>query len=234
MKSILKFSILLSVILSFSGCITLHNGVFYNSAQLNTDNFRYVKMNAEGTSTVTYSLFSGGESEQTLLADAKKELIRENPLKSNQTLVNTNVNYKMTSYFFGFVTKLTCIINADIVEFGKSSLNSTANNMEIPTVKNEINRNKEVQNTNTNMKTELAVDSVPTGHIITVKYPKEATLYIDGKQVSGVPFVGFLTIGNHHLYIGQGVKRYRKDIAILEKARKSTFTIDFPDNYSGL
>jgi hypothetical protein len=53
MKSILKFSFLISVILSFSSCLTLHNGVFYNSAQLNTDNFRYVKMNAEGSSTAT-------------------------------------------------------------------------------------------------------------------------------------------------------------------------------------
>jgi hypothetical protein len=231
MKSILKFSFLISVILSFSSCLTLHNGVFYNSAQLNTDNFRYVKMNAEGSSTATYFLAFGGGLEQTLMADAKKDLIRENPLKSNQTLVNTNVNYKITSYF-GIVSKLTCTINADIVEFGKFSSNSTDNNIEIPTVKDKININKEVQNAN--MKTELAVDSIPTGHIITVKYPKEATLYIDGKQVSGVPFVGFLTIGNHHLYIGQGVKRYRKDIAILEKARKSTFTIDFPENYSGL
>jgi len=204
MKTRIKNLILCIVVLSMSSCLTLHNGVFYNSVQLNTDNFRYVKMNAEGSSTAIYILGFGGGIGQTLMADAKKELIRDNPLKSNQTLANTNVNYKISSYF-GIVSTVTCTINADIVEFGKFSSRNTENITNMPT----------------------AVDSIPSGHIITIIYPKEATLFIDSQQAKGVPFVGFLTFGKHHLFLKQGDNKYKEDITIYEKANKKTFSIDF-------
>ncbi len=92
--------------LFLTSCITLHNGNFFNTTQVNTNNFRYVKQNAEGSSTVTYFLGLGGGRKAALIADAKKRLLRSNPLKDNQALVNININFKYTSIFLGILILL--------------------------------------------------------------------------------------------------------------------------------
>lgn len=61
----------------------------------------------------------GGLSKQTLIADAKKDLLKnlkDGELQDGQALVNITVNWKRTMYT-PILVKVTCTITADIVEF---------------------------------------------------------------------------------------------------------------------
>ena len=61
----------------------------------------------------------GGLSKQTLIADAKKDLLKnlkDGELQDGQALVNITVNWKRTMYT-PILVKVTCITTADIVEF---------------------------------------------------------------------------------------------------------------------
>lgn len=117
MKTYLRILVFLFFAVGFSGCITLHNGTF-NAVQLNSDNFKYVKVNAEGTAQVNYFLVFGGGGKQTLVAEAKKDLLAKNRLRTNQALTNISVNFTYQNVLIIF-SKAICTINADIVEFGK-------------------------------------------------------------------------------------------------------------------
>ena len=115
-KVILKSVFAITIAIFITGCAAIHNGYMANSAAFSSNNFSYVKMNAQGTSTATYVLGIGGLAKETLVNDAKQQLLTSSPLKSNQTLANLTVNWK-NSIYLGLFKTVKCTVTADIVEF---------------------------------------------------------------------------------------------------------------------
>lgn len=116
-KVILKSFFAISIAIFITGCAAIHDGYMANSASLSSNNFSYVKMNVQGTSTATYVLGIGGLAKETLVNDAKQQLLASNPLKSNQTLANLTVNYKNSRYLGVLFMTVKCTVTADVVEF---------------------------------------------------------------------------------------------------------------------
>ena len=113
----LKF-IAITLLLVLQSC-AFHGGYMSNSASLSTNNFQYVKYDVQGTAMATYVFGLGGNAKTALVNEAKKDLLENNPLKPNQTLVNLTVNFKQ-SYVF-FVATNRCTVTADIVEFNSTT-----------------------------------------------------------------------------------------------------------------
>jgi hypothetical protein len=114
-KILLKSSVFIAIAIFICSC-GLHSGYMSDSASLNSGNFTYSKMNAKGTSTATYVFGFGGLARETLVNDAKQNLLAFNPLQGNQALSNITVNFKMVTYA-GIYSKTTCTVTADIVTF---------------------------------------------------------------------------------------------------------------------
>lgn len=116
-----KLVYLVTVLSFFSiltGCITTQIGNITGSASLNAPNFTYNKQNIFGEATTTYVLSIGSESRQSLIMEAKKNMLKRNPLQKNQALANVSVSYR-TTHFIGFLmTTVNCTVSADVVEFG--------------------------------------------------------------------------------------------------------------------
>jgi hypothetical protein len=117
-RQISKTIIFLFLILTLSSCFAYHTGYMNNSASLSSNNFSYVQKNIGGQSFATYIIGIGGLDQESLVHAAKLKLTEKHELKSNQAYVNTTVSFKTAVYFF-VVTKVTCTITADIVEFNK-------------------------------------------------------------------------------------------------------------------
>ena len=113
MKNIFKLA---AIFLLFQSCVAVHSGSMSNSASLSSANFTYVKLGANGESSATYIFGIGGFNRQTLVADAKNNMLREFILKDNQSLSNITVNFK-TSNYCGVYQKVVCYVTADIVQF---------------------------------------------------------------------------------------------------------------------
>jgi hypothetical protein len=112
-KNLLIISIAFVTILSFSGC-AIHSGFMSDSASLSANNFKMIRY-AEGTASTTKFFGLGGLAKNALVAEAKKDLIQNNPLKDGQALANVTVDFKNSYIFFVVTTKVT--VTADIVEF---------------------------------------------------------------------------------------------------------------------
>ncbi len=139
----LKKSIVITLLVVFQSCTAVHSGYMTNSAALSSNNFHYVKYDAQGTATVTYIFGIGGNLKMALVNEAKKNLLENNPLSPNQTLVNTTVNWKTTIIWFHTTTR--CTVTADIVEFNSSN-ESVKNNQSKETIDSEtkVEKNDEV------------------------------------------------------------------------------------------
>lgn len=112
-KKLLKTTIGFLFISLLTSC-AIHSGMMNNSVQLNQNNFRYIR-NASGQAKTNKILGIGGNEKQALVAEAKKNLLDNYPLKDGQALANIVVDFK-TSYFIIFLeNKVT--VTADIVEF---------------------------------------------------------------------------------------------------------------------
>jgi len=114
-NKIIKTAFILTVISFISSC-AVHTGYMTNSASLSSNNFTYVKRDVSGTAMVDYFFGLGGLSEMALVDVAKKDLLKANPLKDNQALVNLTVNWKNT-FVLPFSITNRCTVTADIVEF---------------------------------------------------------------------------------------------------------------------
>jgi hypothetical protein len=115
-KQLKQLSIISLIAVMLSSCTATHSGYMQSSAALSSANFSYV-MNVRGESTATYILGIGGMNKETLVDDAQKHMILQNPLKKNQALANLTVNFKTSYIYFGVITTVKCVVTADIVEF---------------------------------------------------------------------------------------------------------------------
>jgi hypothetical protein len=115
---------LLLVIISFSSCRAFLVGGTTNGTTTNLTeaNFNYVQKGLVGKSTATYIFGFGGLKREGLMKDAKEDLLKQNPLKANQSLANMTVDFKNT-FILGVYQQQACIITADIVEFKNKATN---------------------------------------------------------------------------------------------------------------
>lgn len=116
-RDLLKFSVLVLIFSIFIGCVASHKGSMSGSASLAAPNFIYKKQNVYGKAQATYFLGIGGVARQSLVFEAKKDMLEKNPLLPNQALANITVSYKSTGFLGLIITTVNCIVSADIVEF---------------------------------------------------------------------------------------------------------------------
>jgi hypothetical protein len=121
-RTVLLIAVIISVLLN--GCAGIHSGTMLNSVALSSPNFTYVKRNIQGTSTATYFLGIGGLKRQTLVEEAKQDMLfteTGSVLSENQALANVTINFKTTYLVFGLYVKVTCTVGADVVQFIEKS-----------------------------------------------------------------------------------------------------------------
>jgi uncharacterized protein (TIGR02145 family) len=142
-RQIIKNSAISLCILLTTSCAT-HTGYIQNSTSLSSDNFTYLVKDVMGSSKITYipligGLFSG-INQESLIGDAKKDLLSKNPLKSNQSLANITVGWKHT-FVLPFAVTHKCVITADIVEFSSKKESGTSNSSTSNSVKPSLDIN---------------------------------------------------------------------------------------------
>jgi hypothetical protein len=112
-KLLCNFSCIVVLAILISGCAT-HYGFMSGSASLSSNNFKMIKF-AKGECTTTKVFGIGGLGKNALVAEAKRNLLENNPLKDGQTLANVTVDFKTSIIFIVIKTKAT--VTADIIEF---------------------------------------------------------------------------------------------------------------------
>ena len=106
------------IVAELASCAASHSGILTGSAALSSANFTYAKKEVTGHSTATYIIGIGGLAKQTLVDQAKDDMLKNNGLKNGEALANVTVNFKNSTYLFVYHT-VTCIVTADIVAFNK-------------------------------------------------------------------------------------------------------------------
>ena len=113
MKKIINL-LFLVIALGFSSC-AVHNGYMNNSASLSQANFDYTQTSISGTAKTLKVFGIGGLGKSAIVEEAKKDMLKNHPLKSNQALANITVNWKTGFYLLVISNK--CTVTADVVEF---------------------------------------------------------------------------------------------------------------------
>ncbi|MBE9467765.1 MAG: hypothetical protein IMY72_05505 [Bacteroidetes bacterium] len=146
MKKIFKLlSFVVGFLFIFSSC-AVHNGYMNNSASLSQANFSYVNTNISGKASTLKFLGIGGLGRRAIVSEAKENMLMKNPLKSNQTLANITINWKMGFYLI--VMTNTCTVTADIVEFYLNDEARKIKTSKLKTNKKEENLNTQEINSN--------------------------------------------------------------------------------------
>ena len=91
-NQISKLSVIFFITFLLSSC-AIHSGIMSDSASLSSNNFKMVRY-AEGKSVTTKIFGFGGLAKNALVAEAKKDLIQNNPLREGQALANVTVDFK--------------------------------------------------------------------------------------------------------------------------------------------
>jgi hypothetical protein len=105
--------------LTLSGCAA-HFGAIKSDVSLNQANFK-VTGTAAGSAQAKLVMGFGGLNKETLVADARRDLISKAKLSSDQVLANIAMDMKTTFYpgFLPIVVIQKVTLTADIVEFTK-------------------------------------------------------------------------------------------------------------------
>jgi hypothetical protein len=116
MKKVFRLLIFVIGVLSLSSC-AIHGGYMTNSASLSKANFSYTQKSISGKASTLKVFGIGGLAQRAIVEEAKRDMLKNNPLKPNQTLANVTVNWKNGFYFI--VQTNRCTVTADVVEFKK-------------------------------------------------------------------------------------------------------------------
>jgi len=109
----------LIIMISISSCVSIHAGMTSSSASLSSNNFNYVAQGVQGSASIVQYVALVPGFRETLINDAKNEILKKYPLKNNQALANITVDIK-SNLVLGPVVRITkCTVTADIVEFTK-------------------------------------------------------------------------------------------------------------------
>ncbi len=115
-----KLFIIFLIAVIHSGCFSLYNGNMYNNTVINQGNFKYTGVRS-GSASCFYVFGIGGMNHSALINEAKERMLQEFPLRRNEALVNQIVEWK-SSYYFPFFMRVTCIINAEVIQFDETDL----------------------------------------------------------------------------------------------------------------
>jgi len=113
MKTLKLFIAIAVIAITTSSCAS-HWGMMTGNASLSSNNFKITKI-ASGSAATTKIFGIGGLAKNAIVFEAKKDLIKNNPLKDGQALANVTVDIKTSVIFFVIIEKAT--VTADIVEF---------------------------------------------------------------------------------------------------------------------
>ena len=129
--------LLVKVALS-TGCVIQNS--FHSFQYHGTDNiasgseFYYVQYGLTGRSTTTYKPKGGGAVREGLVADAKRDLMQNYPLKANQAYANLSIDVIRTTKeqvgrYGNAVLEviLQCVVSADVIQYGAAPLNASDN-----------------------------------------------------------------------------------------------------------
>ena len=114
MKNLIRIALLAAFPLFFGGC-AVHIGTMTDSAALGHANFNYTQTSISGSAEATYVFGFGGLHHEAIVDEAKRNMLKDHPLKPNQALANVTVNWRNAVYVV--VIKSRCTVTADIVEF---------------------------------------------------------------------------------------------------------------------
>ena len=180
--NLLNFFLIISIFSFLTGCIATHVGNMSGSASLDSPNFIYKNQNVFGEAKATYVLGIGGEARQSLIREAKINMLKENPLLKNQALANVSVSYKTTGFLGFLVTVVKCDVSADIVEFGPIQTDSSKSQPQ--NVKSELTK---VNSSTSAIKTENKKAEINTNTPIKVGDEVKIINYfrkpVDGKVI---------------------------------------------------
>ena len=115
MKRLLIASVIFSLLTS---CIATHNGTISSSSIGKTVIYEDI---AYGVSQTNRFLGLGGFSQDALVLEAKRELIKSRPLKPGEEYSNFTIDFKHTYWPFYIQTKVT--VSADVVKYTDEILN---------------------------------------------------------------------------------------------------------------
>ena len=117
-KSFYSCVFLAFIALGTQSC-AVYSGLITGGANLQTNNFTYVANDVQGTAKTTYIFGIGGLAKSALVAEAKKDLSKNHPLKAGQAYTNFVLDFRSSA--LPIVTGYKCTVTADIVEFTGSS-----------------------------------------------------------------------------------------------------------------
>lgn len=127
---------LLALIVLMSSC-AIHNGSISSNAV--AGNIEYMDV-AYGVSQTTKIFGIGGLSKDALVMEAKRNLMRNNPLKPGEQYVNFTLDIKRSLFLVVFNTKLT--LSADIVKVNQQKTADVFSKQYLDKLSNPSNNNE--------------------------------------------------------------------------------------------
>lgn len=130
-------ALLLSLALT-TGCVvqnSTHSFQYHGTDHIAAGSeFYYVQYGLTGRSSTTYKPTGGGAVREGLVADAKRDLMQNYPLKANQAYANLSIDViRTTKELVGrhgnetIEVILQCVVSADVIQYGASPLNASDN-----------------------------------------------------------------------------------------------------------
>jgi hypothetical protein len=102
-----------------TSCFTSHTGSITSSVALNQDNF-FIEESVSGSATATYIFGIGGNNQEALVAQAKRDLLDKTDFSlGSRALANEVLDFQVQSTL-GIVTKVTATVTAHVVNFDLS------------------------------------------------------------------------------------------------------------------
>jgi hypothetical protein len=178
---------LLGALMILTGCTisqSTHMFEYYGSDSLRDDSdFFYVRHGVSGSSSASYDNNGGGAVRSGLIADAKANMLDQHILGPNQSYINMSVDIitTKTGYAAGgtmSVTDLTitCVVSADIIEYGIAPISNPATNTANRTTGHLPNVDNHTPNSNT-----VSIEE-PTVAVPTSFEKGEIVIYTDRKN----------------------------------------------------
>jgi hypothetical protein len=137
MKHTLYFALLITLALT-TGCVvqnSTHTFQYHGTDNIAAGSeFYYVQYGLTGRSSTTYKPTGGGAVREGLVADAKRDLMQNYPLKANQAYANLSIDVirttkeKVGRYGNKIIEViLQCVVSADVIQYGAAPLNASEN-----------------------------------------------------------------------------------------------------------
>jgi hypothetical protein len=113
MKSILMLACLM---IGLASCVSFHTGTLSSSSAGRPVRYEDI---AFGVSQTNKYFGLGGQNQDALVLEAKRELVKNRPLNKNEEYANYTIDFKTTYWPYYIQTKVT--MSADVVKFNSDT-----------------------------------------------------------------------------------------------------------------